>query len=53
VKSRPAHPHHGEKQHAAETVLWPALAKFLPNYPDINVEVIIDKRLDRYRRGPL
>ena len=27
-------------EHAAESVLWPALAKFLPDYPDINVEVI-------------
>jgi DNA-binding transcriptional LysR family regulator len=28
--------------HAAHTVLWPKLAKFLPKYPDINVQVIID-----------
>ena len=29
-------------EHSAETVLWPALAKLLPDYPDINVEVVID-----------
>src|SRR3954469_10076940 len=28
--------------HAVETVLMPKLAKFLPSYPDIKVEVIID-----------
>ena len=27
---------------AAETVLLPKLAKFLPEYPDINVEIIVD-----------
>ena len=29
-------------EHAAETVLWPALARLLPDYPDIKVEVTID-----------
>lgn len=29
-------------EHAAESVLWPALAKLLPRYPDIKVEVIVD-----------
>ena len=29
-------------EHAAETVLWPALAKLLPDYPDIKAEVVID-----------
>jgi DNA-binding transcriptional LysR family regulator len=29
-------------EHAAEAVLWPALAKLLPDYPDINAEVIVD-----------
>jgi len=29
-------------EHAAQTVLWPALAKLLPKYPDIKVEVIVD-----------
>jgi DNA-binding transcriptional LysR family regulator len=43
-------------EHAAETILWPALRKFLPNYPDIHVELIIDYGLtdivaDRYDAG--
>jgi DNA-binding transcriptional LysR family regulator len=29
-------------ENAAESVLWPALERFLPNYPDIKVEIIID-----------
>ena len=29
-------------EHAAHTVLWPALQKLLPKYPDIEVELIID-----------
>ncbi len=29
-------------EHAAHTVLWPALQKLLPKYPDIKVELIID-----------
>lgn len=29
-------------EHPAYTVLWPALSKFLPRYPDIKVEVIVD-----------
>ena len=29
-------------EHAANSVLWPKLAKFLPNYPDIKVEINID-----------
>ncbi len=29
-------------EHAACAVLWPVLAKFLPHYPDIKVEVIVD-----------
>lgn len=28
--------------HPAESVLWPALARVLPNYPDIKVEVALD-----------
>ena len=28
--------------HALRTVLWPALAKLLPEYPDIKVEAVID-----------
>jgi DNA-binding transcriptional LysR family regulator len=43
-------------EHAAQAALWPALAKFLPNYPDINVELIIDNGLidivaERYDAG--
>src|SRR4051812_3203739 len=29
-------------EHAAEGIIWPALAKLLPDYPDIHVEIIID-----------
>src|ERR687893_1309005 len=29
-------------ENAANSVLWPALARFLPNYPDIKVEIVID-----------
>ena len=29
-------------EHTANSVLWPKLAKFLPNYPDVNVEIIVD-----------
>ena len=29
-------------EHAAYTTLWPALMKFLPLYPDINVEISVD-----------
>jgi DNA-binding transcriptional LysR family regulator len=28
--------------HAAETVLWPKLARFLPGHPDIKVEITLD-----------
>jgi DNA-binding transcriptional LysR family regulator len=28
--------------HAASTIVWPALAKLLPDYPDLNVELSID-----------
>src|SRR6202165_5034320 len=43
-------------EHAAEAILWPALAKLLPDYPDIKVEVIIDYGLtdivaERYDAG--
>ena len=31
--------------HPASTILWPALAKLLPNYPDIKVEITIDDGL--------
>lgn len=29
-------------QHAADAVLWPVLQKFLVDYPDINIEVIVN-----------
>ncbi|MGF6308426.1 DNA-binding transcriptional LysR family regulator [Bradyrhizobium sp. i1.8.4] len=32
-------------EHAAETILWPALAEFLPCYPDIKVELSVDNGL--------
>lgn len=32
-------------QHAADKILWPALAQFLPKYPDISVELSIDGAL--------
>lgn len=42
--------------HAARTVLWPALARLLPHYPDIHVEISIDAGLtdivaDRFDAG--
>ncbi|ARO24397.1 LysR family transcriptional regulator [Rhizobium sp. S9] len=43
-------------EHAADFVLWPVLEKLLPNYPDINVEIIVDYGLtdivaERYDAG--
>jgi len=43
-------------EHAAETVLWPALARLLADYPDIRVELSIDNGLtdivaERYDAG--
>lgn len=43
-------------EHAAKVALWPALAKLLPRYPDIKVELIIDYGLtdivaERYDAG--
>ena len=32
-------------EHAASMVLWPALERFLPDYPDINVEIVVDNGL--------
>ncbi len=29
-------------EHAADTVLWPKLARVIPDYPDIKVEITID-----------
>src|SRR5271168_4981995 len=43
-------------EHAANATLWPAFAKILPNYPDINVEIAVDYGLtdivaERYDAG--
>jgi DNA-binding transcriptional LysR family regulator len=43
-------------EHASETILWPALARLLPRYPDIKVELAIDYGLtdivaERYDAG--
>jgi DNA-binding transcriptional LysR family regulator len=43
-------------EHAAEAILWPALTKLLPQYPDIKVELITDYGLtdivtERYDAG--
>ena len=32
-------------EHAAATILWPALKRLLPDYPDITVEVFVDSGL--------
>jgi DNA-binding transcriptional LysR family regulator len=32
-------------EYAADTILWPKLAKVLPKYPDIKVEIIIEQGL--------
>ncbi len=42
--------------HAAETILWPAVARLLPGYPDIQVEISVDQALtnivaDRFDAG--
>lgn len=43
-------------EHPADTILWPAIARLLPKYPDINVEITIDYDLtdivaERYDAG--
>lgn len=43
-------------EHAAQTILWPKLARFLPQYPDIQVEIVTDYGLtdivaERYDAG--
>ncbi|WP_432331056.1 LysR family transcriptional regulator (plasmid) [Agrobacterium rosae] len=43
-------------EHAAESIIWPVLERFLPEYPDIKVEVTIDYGLsdivgERYDAG--
>ncbi|MBY0621626.1 LysR family transcriptional regulator [Sphingomonas ursincola] len=42
--------------HAAETVLWPALSRFLAEYPEVKVELVVDNKLrdivaDRFDAG--
>jgi DNA-binding transcriptional LysR family regulator len=42
--------------HAIKSILWPKLQKFLPNYPDIKAEIVIDYGLtdivsERYDAG--
>lgn len=32
-------------EHAAETILWPALARLVADYPDIKVEIVVDEAL--------
>lgn len=43
-------------EHSAESILWPALARLLPDYPDIAVEIMVDYGLtdivaERYDAG--
>ncbi len=43
-------------EHAADRILWPALERLLPDYPDVHVEVIVDYGLtdivaERYDAG--
>jgi DNA-binding transcriptional LysR family regulator len=43
-------------EHAVDTVLWPAVERLLPDYPDVNVEIITDYGLvdivaERYDAG--
>jgi DNA-binding transcriptional LysR family regulator len=43
-------------EHAAAAILWPALEKLLPDYPDIKVEIVVDYGLtdivaERYDAG--
>ena len=54
-KARRHHPHHGGRA-CGRAILWPALAKLLPDYPDIKVEIVIDYGLtdivaERYDAG--
>jgi len=43
-------------EHAAHSILWPAVARLLPEYPDIIVDIVIDQGLtdivaERYDAG--
>jgi DNA-binding transcriptional LysR family regulator len=32
-------------EHSAQAILWPAVAKLLPDYPDIRIEIFVDQGL--------
>src|SRR5208283_5435766 len=32
-------------EHSAGSLLWPALERFLPGYPDVKVEIVVDNAL--------
>lgn len=38
-------------EHAADTILWPAVAKLLPDYPDIKFEIVVDYGLTDIAAG--
>jgi DNA-binding transcriptional LysR family regulator len=43
-------------EHAADTILWPALERLLPDYPDVTAEIMVDNGLtnivaERYDAG--
>jgi len=43
-------------EHAAESILWPAVARLAPDYPDIRIEIVVDQGLtdivaERYDAG--
>ncbi|PWJ94626.1 DNA-binding transcriptional LysR family regulator [Mesorhizobium loti] len=43
-------------EHAADAILWPAISRLLPDYPDIRIEIIVDYGLtdivaERYDAG--
>src|SRR3954451_2148696 len=40
-------------EHAAEAILWPALERLLPDYPDIKVELTINYGLTDKRRADM
>jgi DNA-binding transcriptional LysR family regulator len=46
LRDRPAgHIRVTADEHSVRTVLWPALRRFLPDYPDIHVEIVADYQL--------
>lgn len=43
-------------EHAVDTIVWPALARLAPEYPDIHIEIVVDQSLtdivaERYDAG--